>query len=92
VSGQFPPWMLYPYESSIVLFLLTYFSTNTEEKGDDSKDNFYVELEEVFDHFPKSHMKILLRDFNAKVSIKSLLVICGHTRVFSKFLPRNVCS
>jgi hypothetical protein len=36
-------------------------------KGDDSKDSFYEELEEVFDHFPKYHMKILFGDFNAKV-------------------------
>jgi exonuclease III len=35
-------------------------SAPTEEKGDDSKDSFYEELEEVFDHFPKYHMKILL--------------------------------
>jgi hypothetical protein len=39
----------------------------TEEKGDDSKDSFYEELEGVFDHFRKYHMKILLGDFNAKV-------------------------
>jgi exonuclease III len=39
----------------------------TEEKGDDSKDSFYEELEEVFDHFHKYHMKILLGDFNAIV-------------------------
>jgi hypothetical protein len=39
----------------------------TEEKGDDSKDSLYEELEEVFYRFPKYHMKILLRDFNAKV-------------------------
>jgi len=32
-----------------------------------SKDSFYVELEQVFDHFPKYHMKMLLGDFNAKV-------------------------
>jgi hypothetical protein len=38
----------------------------TEEKNDDSKDSFYEELEQVFDHFPKYHMKILLGDFNAK--------------------------
>jgi hypothetical protein len=31
------------------------------------KDNFYEELERVFDKFPKYHMKILLQDFNAKV-------------------------
>jgi hypothetical protein len=39
----------------------------TEEKSDDSKDRFYEELEQVFDHFPKYHMKILLADFNAKL-------------------------
>jgi hypothetical protein len=39
----------------------------TEEKSDDSKDRFYEELEEVFYHFPKYHMKILLGDFKAKV-------------------------
>jgi hypothetical protein len=39
----------------------------TEEKGDDSNDSFYEELEEAFCHFPKYHMKILLGNFNAKV-------------------------
>jgi exonuclease III len=39
----------------------------TEERNDDSKDSFYEELEQVFDHFPKYHMKILLGDFNAKL-------------------------
>jgi hypothetical protein len=39
----------------------------TEEKGDDSKDSFYEELEGFFYHFPKYHMKILLGDFNARV-------------------------
>ena len=39
----------------------------SEEKSDDSKDRFYEELEQVFDHFPKYHMNILLGDFNAKV-------------------------
>jgi hypothetical protein len=39
----------------------------TEDKNDDSKDSFYEELEQVFDHFPKYHMKILLGDFNAKL-------------------------
>ena len=38
----------------------------SEEKSDDSKGNIYEELEQVFDHFPKYHMKILL-DLNAKV-------------------------
>ena len=39
----------------------------SEEKSDDPKDSFYEELEQVFCHFPKYRMKILLGDFNAKV-------------------------
>jgi len=39
----------------------------SEEKCDDSKDNLSEELEQVFHHFPKYHMKLLLGDFNAKV-------------------------
>jgi hypothetical protein len=31
------------------------------------KDSFYVELELVFDKFPKYYMKILIGDFNSKV-------------------------
>ena len=38
-----------------------------EEKSDDSKDSFYEELEQAFNHFPKYHTNILLGDFNAKV-------------------------
>jgi len=38
-----------------------------EEKSEESKDSFYEELEQVFDHFPKYHTKIILGDFNAKV-------------------------
>jgi hypothetical protein len=33
-----------------------------EEKSDDSKDSFYEELEQVFDHLPNYCMKIPLRD------------------------------
>ena len=43
----------------------------SEEKSDESNDSFYEELEEVFDHFPKYHMKILL-DFNAKVGRENI--------------------
>ena len=36
------------------------------------KESFYEELKQVvFDHFPKYHMKTLLRDFNAKVGRKN---------------------
>jgi hypothetical protein len=31
----------------------------TEEKSDNSEHNFYEELEQVLDHFPKYRMKIL---------------------------------
>jgi hypothetical protein len=39
----------------------------TEDKTDDVKDSFYEELKRIFHKFPKYHMKILLRDLNAKV-------------------------
>jgi len=39
----------------------------SEEKSEESKDSLYEEIEQVFDNFPKYHMKILLGDFNAKV-------------------------
>jgi exonuclease III len=44
----------------------------TEDKIDDVKDSSYEELERVFDKFPKYHMKILLGDFNVKVSRKDI--------------------
>jgi hypothetical protein len=33
----------------------------------DMKDSFYEKLERVFNEFPRYHMNILLRDFNAKI-------------------------
>jgi hypothetical protein len=39
----------------------------TEDKIDDINDRFYEELEQVFDKFPRYHMKVLLGYFNAKV-------------------------
>ena len=44
----------------------------SEEKSDESKDRYYEELEQVFDHFPKYHMQILLGDFNAKVGRENI--------------------
>ena len=38
-----------------------------EEKSDVPIDSLYGELEWVYNHFPKYHMKILLGDFNANV-------------------------
>jgi hypothetical protein len=43
----------------------------TEDKTDDIKDSFYVELECVFDAFPKYCTKILL-DFNTKVGMEDI--------------------
>ena len=40
-----------------------------EEKSDHSKDSFY---EQVFDHFPKYHMKSSLADFNAKLERENI--------------------
>jgi len=44
----------------------------SEEKRYQSKYSFYEELEQVFDHFPKYHMKILLGDFNAKAGRENI--------------------
>ena len=44
----------------------------SDEKSDEPKDSFYEELEQVFDHFPKYHMKILIGDFNAKVGRENI--------------------
>jgi hypothetical protein len=38
-----------------------------ENKSDDQTNTFYDELERVFHHFPKHHMKILLGDLNVEV-------------------------
>jgi exonuclease III len=38
-----------------------------KNKSDDLQDTLYEELEQVFYHFPKYHMRILLGDFNAKL-------------------------
>ena len=43
----------------------------SEDKSDDSKDSFYEELEQVFDHFSKYRMKTLL-DFNAKMGRENI--------------------
>jgi hydroxypyruvate isomerase len=46
--------------------------TPSEDKCDDSKDSFYEELEQVFDHFTRYHIKILLEDFNTKVERQNI--------------------
>ena len=45
------------------------------------KDSYYEELEEMFDHFPKYYMKILL-DFNAKLGREDIFKpIIGQERL-----------
>jgi len=44
----------------------------SEGKSDDSNDSFYEELEQAFYNFPQYHMKILLRDFKAKVERENI--------------------
>jgi len=46
----------------------------SEEKSDDSKDSFHFELEQVFDHFPKYHMKIrrLMQKWGENISNRQL--------------------
>jgi len=44
----------------------------SEETSDVSKERFCEELVQVFYHFPKYHMKILLGDFNAKVGRQNI--------------------
>ena len=39
----------------------------SQEKSDDSKDSFYEELEQVFDHYRMYRMKIPLGDYNARL-------------------------
>jgi len=46
--------------------------TPSEEKSNDSKDNFYEELDHVFDNFPKYHTKILFGGFNAKLGRENI--------------------
>jgi hypothetical protein len=38
-----------------------------DDDDDDIKDSFYKKLKQVFDQFPRSHIQILLGNFNEKV-------------------------
>ena len=39
----------------------------TEEKDDDEKDNFYEDLDQIYEECPKRDVKIILGDLNAKI-------------------------
>jgi exonuclease III len=47
--------------------LFFYLPARSGEKSDDSKVSLYEELQQVFDHFTKYRVEVLLGDFNAKL-------------------------
>jgi hypothetical protein len=53
-----------------------------QENSEDSISSVYEKLEEVFNHFPKCHMKILLGDFNAKLRRGDILKPTFEMRVY----------
>jgi hypothetical protein len=60
----------------------------TEDNTSDVKDSFYEELERVFDKFPKHHVKILLRDLNAKVVREDIFKpTIGNKSLHENYLP-----
>jgi hypothetical protein len=62
--------VIYSAKRSLVIVLNAH--EPTEEKNYDSKDSFYEELKQVFDHFLNYHMKILLEDFNVKLERENI--------------------
>jgi hypothetical protein len=57
-----------------------------EDKIDEVKNNFYRELECVFDKFPKYHMSILLGNFNAKVGREDIFKPTIGMKVYMKLV------
>jgi hypothetical protein len=54
----------------------------TEDTDDDIKDSFYEKIEQVFDQFPRYHMKVLLGDYNAKLGMEDIFkTIIGNERL-----------
>jgi len=58
----------------------------SEEKSDDLKDSLYEELKQVFHHFPQYHMKILLRDFSAKMRKENIFNRQFRMRVYIRIV------
>jgi hypothetical protein len=61
-------------------------NASTEDKINDIKNSFYEELEQVFDKFPKYHMKMLFGDFNAKVGRETLSNLLLGMRLYTKLV------
>jgi hypothetical protein len=55
------------FERSQCIIIILNVHAPTQEKSNNSKDNFYEELEQVFNHFFFFIIKILLGNFNAKL-------------------------
>jgi hypothetical protein len=58
----------------------------SEEKRYDSKDSICEELESVFDHFPKYHMKIVLGDLHDKMVGEGILKPTIRNEVYIRIL------
>ena len=43
------------------------------ESDDDEKDSFWEGQEQVFEHYPKQRMKVLLGDLNVHLEIEDIL-------------------
>jgi hypothetical protein len=71
VSDRMPYIILRGHWYHIIHILLNVHAP-TEDKNYDMKNNFYEEMERVFDKFPKYNMKIMLGDFNAKVGRENI--------------------
>jgi len=58
----------------------------SEDKSDDPKDSLCEELEQVFNHFPKYHMKIQLGDLNAKLDRENIFKLTIRMRLYFRIV------
>jgi hypothetical protein len=72
VYGDFSPTLYIVLRGRWFIVIVLWVHARSEGKGDDSKDSHYEELKQVFNYFPKYHMKILLGDFNTKVGKENI--------------------
>jgi hypothetical protein len=66
--------------------IVLYVYIPSEEKSDDSKDCFYEESEQVFNHFPKDHIKILLGDFRTELGREDIFKPTTGMRVYIRIV------
>jgi len=53
--------------SMLLYAYIIYVRAPTEEKDDDEKDNFYEDLNQIYEECPKRDVKIIIVDLNAKI-------------------------